>query len=98
VAARDPLFFPEHGLSHHRPRTLLLWEADAPDHAEDVTDFVDTKLAALEAHTSQYRSTMRADDADEMEAFRRRIRQRLAELGRGLDVAAAEVFARLDDL
>jgi LmbE family N-acetylglucosaminyl deacetylase len=98
VAARDPLFFPEHGLSHHRPRTLLLWEADAPDHAEDVTDFVDTKLAALEAHTSQYRSTMRADDADEMEGFRRRIRQRLAELGRGLDVAAAEVFARLDDL
>lgn len=98
VAARDPLFFPEHGLSHHRPRTLLLWEADAPDHGENVTDFVELKLAALEAHTSQYRSTMRAGDASEMEAFRTRIRQRLAELGSGLNVEAAEVFARLDDL
>ena len=41
VAARDPHFFPEQGLAHHRPCALLLWEADEPDHAEDVTAFVD---------------------------------------------------------
>ena len=29
VAARDPHFFPEHGLPHHRPTALLLCEADA---------------------------------------------------------------------
>ncbi|MGK2948884.1 MAG: PIG-L deacetylase family protein, partial [Acidimicrobiales bacterium] len=28
VAARDPLFFPEQELEHHRPDVALLWEAD----------------------------------------------------------------------
>ena len=32
VAARDPHFFREHGIPHHRPDVLLLWEADEPDH------------------------------------------------------------------
>jgi len=32
VAARDPLFFPELGDPPHRPATLLLFEADEPDH------------------------------------------------------------------
>ena len=41
VAARDPHFFPEQQLAHHRPSTLLLWEADEPDHVEDVTAVVD---------------------------------------------------------
>lgn len=98
VAARDPLFFPEHGVAHHRPRTLLLWEADAPDHAENVSATVEVKLSALEAHTSQHRSTMKAEDDGEMERFRSRIRERLASLGRPHGMAAAEVFARLDDL
>ncbi|MEZ5140626.1 MAG: PIG-L deacetylase family protein [Acidimicrobiales bacterium] len=34
VAARDPHFFREHGVAHHRPDALLLFEADEPDHAE----------------------------------------------------------------
>lgn len=58
VAARDPHFFPEHGIAHHRPTTLLLFEADEPDHVEDVTGFGPAKLAALEAHESQFESTM----------------------------------------
>ena len=45
VAARDPLFFPELDALPHRPKTLLLFEADEPDHLEDVTHFVDAKLA-----------------------------------------------------
>ncbi|MEQ1787804.1 MAG: PIG-L family deacetylase, partial [Acidimicrobiales bacterium] len=46
VAARDPHFFPEHDLPHHRPDALLLFEADEPDHLEDVHGFTDAKLAA----------------------------------------------------
>ncbi len=59
VAARDPHFFAEHGIAHHRPSALLLFEADEPDHAEAVTEaHVAAKLTALEAHRSQYESTM----------------------------------------
>ncbi|MEA3077111.1 MAG: hypothetical protein QOF60_2019 [Actinomycetota bacterium] len=85
VAARDPHFFPEQELPHHRPSTLLLWEAEEPDHVESVDDAAyERKLAALLAHTSQFRSTMHIDDAssdDEVAAFRRRITERLAEHG-----------------
>ena len=34
VAARDPHFVPELGLTPHRPTALLLWEADLPNHVE----------------------------------------------------------------
>ena len=81
VAARDPHFFPEHGLDPHRPAALLLWEADEPNHVEDVAAGVERKLAALEAHESQFESTMHAADERELDAFRQRIRARLAELG-----------------
>ena len=40
VAARDPHFFPGLGGPHHRPDTLLLFEADEPDHVEPVDDFL----------------------------------------------------------
>lgn len=98
VAARDPHFFPEHGVAHHRPDALLLWEADQPTHVEDVTGSVDTKLAALEAHESQFESTMKAVDDSEMDAFRRRIRDRLGELGAPHQLDAAEVFAIMTNL
>jgi LmbE family N-acetylglucosaminyl deacetylase len=98
VAARDPHFFPEHGLEHHRPEVLLLWEADEVHHVEDVSGFVDTKLHALEAHESQFESTMKATDDAQIAAFRHRIERRLAGLGAPHGFAAAEVFARIDDL
>ena len=98
VAARDPHFFKEHGLAPHRPDVLLLWEADEPDHVEDVTSFVDAKLHALEAHVSQFESTMKAVDPDQVEAFRERIRHRLAGLGDQHGVGAAEIFKRIADL
>lgn len=98
VAARDPHFFPEHGVPHHRPETLLLWEADTVHHVEDVSDFVDAKLHALLAHESQFESTMKALDDDQLDAFDRRVRTRLATLGQAHGVAAAEVFARISDL
>lgn len=98
VAARDPHFFPEHDLPHHRPAQLLLWEADAPDHVEDVSGWVDVKLAALEAHASQFESTMKAVDDEQLAAFRARIRDRLAGLGAPHGVEAAEVFKLIADL
>ncbi len=98
VAARDPHFFREHGVAHHRPDALLLWEADAPDHAEDVSAFVDTKLGALAAHESQFESTMKALDDDQLAAFGQRIRNRLGDLGRPFGMEAAEVFKLINDL
>ena len=101
VAARDPHFFPELAAPHHRPTTLLLWEADEPDHVEDVSDNLDTKLAALLCHRSQYRSTMRIDDdpsEEEVETFRARILERAAEHGRLADVRYGERFKALHDL
>lgn len=98
VAARDPHFFREHRLAPHRPDALLLWEADAPDHAEAVEGFVATKLLALEAHESQFESTMKARDDAQLDAFRARIRERLAEHGRLVGRPAAEIFKLIADL
>ena len=98
VAARDPHFFKEHGIAHHRPDALLLWEADEPDHVEDVTGYVDVKLHALEAHESQFESTMKATDDAEVDAFRARIRARLAGIGGPYGMGAAEMFKRISDL
>jgi LmbE family N-acetylglucosaminyl deacetylase len=101
VAGRDPHFFPEPGLSPHRPEVLLLWEADEPDHVEDIGAHLDTKVAALLAHRSQYRSTMAIDDdgsADQVERFRRRVAEKAAEHGRAVGVAYGERFKLLRDL
>jgi LmbE family N-acetylglucosaminyl deacetylase len=101
VAARDPHFFPEPGLEAHRPTTLLLWEADEPDHIEDITAFLDAKLTALLEHRSQYRSTMRIDDpssSEQLARFRARITARAAEAGADAGVAAGERFKRLSEL
>ena len=98
VAARDPHFFKEHPVPHHRPEALLLWEADEPDHVEDVTTVVDTKLHALLAHESQFESTMKAVDDAEIDRFRDRIRTRLATLGEPHELDAAEVFKLISNL
>jgi LmbE family N-acetylglucosaminyl deacetylase len=98
VAARDPHFYRDHGLASHRPDALILWEADAPDHAEDVSAFVDAKIDALLAHESQFESTMKAVDDDQLAAFGQRIRNRLGDLGRPFGMEAAEVFKLITDL
>lgn len=101
VAARDPHFFPEHGLAPHRPGALLLWEADEVDHLEDVSEFEDTKLRALLEHRSQHESTMRIGPegpSEAIDAFAARLRSRQAETGRPLGLTAAEAFKLLTDL
>jgi LmbE family N-acetylglucosaminyl deacetylase len=98
VAARDPKFFSDQGLPHHRPTVLLLFEADEPDHAEDVTGFAATKTEALLAHESQFESTMHSGDDPELERFRQRVEAKLAAAGRAVGVTHAEVFKLIDDL
>ena len=102
VAARDPHFLrhhmSDHGVTHHRPDALLLWEADEPNHVEDISSWVDVKLTALERHESQFESTMKAVDEDGMEVFRTRMRSRMAELGAPHKVQAAEIFHLMNRL
>lgn len=101
VAARDPHFFPEQRLEHHRPTALLLWEADEPDHVEDVDGFLDRKLAGLLEHRSQLRSTMHIDDpddAEQVERFRLRVRRRAAEHGALAGLPTGEAFKLLTEL
>jgi LmbE family N-acetylglucosaminyl deacetylase len=99
VAARDPHFFPEQGEEPHRPGTLLLWEADEPDHVENIAGFEDRKLQALLAHRSQFRSTMRIDDrSSSVEAFAARLRERHIAAGAIAGFTAAEAFKILRDL
>ncbi|MDZ7675837.1 MAG: PIG-L deacetylase family protein [Acidimicrobiales bacterium] len=103
VAARDPLFFPEQELAHHRPEALLLFEPDEADHVEDVTGHLDAKLLALRAHRSQLRSTMHVDvddpTADEQwQTFAERTRDRCAEWGALGECELGEGFKLLDEL
>ena len=101
VAARDPHFFPEQGVAPHRPQALLLWEAEEPDHVEEVDGFAGKKLAALLAHGSQFRSTMHIDDPnadDEVKGFRARVEARLAEHGAMAGFAQGEAFKLMPDL
>jgi LmbE family N-acetylglucosaminyl deacetylase len=103
VAARDPLFFSEQGEEPHRPESLLLWEADEPDHFENIEGFEKRKLAALFAHRSQLRSTMRvrADagaETEEMAAFALRLDAHHARAGAKAGLASAEAFKAIRDL
>jgi LmbE family N-acetylglucosaminyl deacetylase len=101
VAARDPHFFPEQGCRPHRPDALLLWEADEPDHVEEVGSFVADKLAALLAHQSQFRSTMAINDpaaTDELEGFSAVVRERLAEFGALAGFEQGEAFKLMPKL
>lgn len=98
VAARDPLFFPEHGVTHHRPASLLLWSADEPDHAEAIAEeYMARKLEALLCHASQAETTM--DDAhagdERRAAFESRVRSWAARLAEPFSLEAAETFRHL---
>ncbi|HLI25141.1 MAG TPA: PIG-L family deacetylase [Acidimicrobiales bacterium] len=98
VAARDPHFFPEQGEAPHRPAALLLFESEEPDHYEEIGDHLATKVEALLAHRSQWRSTMDIDDPDDpgqRQAFQHRVMERAREAGRAADLGAAEAFRRL---
>jgi len=104
VAARDPHFFPEHGLAHHRPSALLLFEAEVVDHVETFDQaHLARKLEALEEHRSQFRSTMFVDEdtpeaTEQLDQFRARVRDRAAAHGGEAGASFGEAFKLLTDL
>ena len=98
VAARDPKFFTDQEYPHHRPDAILLWEADQPNHYEDVTGFEEIKYAALTAHKSQYVSTMHTGDGSNPTQFRSAVMTKLRQAGDAAGVTYAEVFTLIDDL
>ena len=82
--ARDRLNFPEHleqGLSTHKVREFYLWGSNDPTFDIDISTVLDTKLAALVAHESQFsgdeefikffRDRSRNEDGRYLERFRR---------------------------
>jgi LmbE family N-acetylglucosaminyl deacetylase len=98
VAARDPKFFPELRTPHFRPDLLLLFEADEPDHAEDVAGYVDAKYRALTSHVSQFESTMKSGDDPQLVRFRERVEDKVNVAGRAAGMTQAEVFKLINDL
>ncbi len=100
VAARDPHFFPDMGLDPHRPEALLLFEADRPNHVENVSGFESQKIEALLCHHSQFESTMgiRPDDDgmttadDGYSSFAAKVRHQLVAHGSLADLPSGEAF------
>ena len=78
----------------------MLWEADEANHVEDVTDFVETKIAALLAHESQFESTMGIDEGadSEFETFTGRIRDQLREHGAVAELPFGESFHLITEI
>ena len=81
-AARDRLNFPEQvaeGLEPHKVRELYIFGGNESNFSVDVTDAIETKIAAMVAHTSQFppqmiermREYWRDDDGRYHEQFRR---------------------------
>jgi LmbE family N-acetylglucosaminyl deacetylase len=103
VAARDPHFFPGLGGPHHRPDALMLFEADEPNHVEQIDAFLPNKIAALYAHVSQWRSTMgievgTAAEAEGRKAFEQRIEDAARADGKIGNGGFAEAFHLMTDL
>lgn len=88
--ARDHLAFPEllaEGLEPHNTTTVLLTNFNTQNYTVDITDYMDTKLHALGAHTSQV-SNPGATFAV--------VRQWAEALGSKVGAKYAEGFVRID--
>jgi LmbE family N-acetylglucosaminyl deacetylase len=104
VAARDPHFFPDLGLAPHRPQALLLFEADLPNHVEDVAGFESTKIQALLCHASQGVTTMgleagtSATGSPAVETFAAKVSRQLADHGALAALPVGEAFHLMTNL
>ena len=79
--------------------TLLLFEADEPNHAEDIAVTIDAKVDALLCHRSQWRSTMDiAPDAPDVDAAIARFRARVTDDARAEDGGLVERYRLITDL
>jgi LmbE family N-acetylglucosaminyl deacetylase len=87
--ARDPLNFREHldeGLGPWKVAELFLWSTNEANQLVDISATLDRKIAALERHTSQFRS---------FDEIARWVRRRSEELGERAGYRAAEGFRRV---
>lgn len=85
-AARNPMAFPwlaRSGLAKHEVRRLYLFWSNEPTARVDVTDFIDRKVAALQAHVSQLQ------EPEKIEGW---VRDGAAERGKPIGVDYGEAF------
>jgi LmbE family N-acetylglucosaminyl deacetylase len=85
-AARNPMAFPwlaRSGLAKHEVRRLYLFWSNEPTARVDVTDFIERKVAALQAHVSQLQ------EPEKIEGW---VRDGAAERGKPIGVGYAEAF------
>jgi LmbE family N-acetylglucosaminyl deacetylase len=86
VSARDHLFMPglrQIGIDLWRPEGLYLWSAEKPDYVEDVSGYVDQKIAALHEHRTQLSANT---------SWEGRVRENMAKLGAEHGFEAGEAF------
>ena len=89
-AAREWYIFPEQlveGIDPWRVREVYLFWTDHADHWEDISDVIETRLAALSRHASQVGLNF--------DKLAERIRERARTAGESDGFAAAEEFKRL---
>jgi LmbE family N-acetylglucosaminyl deacetylase len=106
VAARDPHFFPDIGPAPHRPTSLLLWEADLPNHVENAAGFEAAKIDALLCHASQQVTTMGIDPGrlsdlaphPDVDAFATKVHHQLAAHGALATLPVGEAFHLMNNL
>lgn len=84
--ARDRLTFPDlaaSGFEPHKVREVYIQGAETPDCWIDISDTLDTKIAALRKHVSQI---------SDMDAMAERMRERAEAIGKDHDLTYAECF------
>jgi LmbE family N-acetylglucosaminyl deacetylase len=89
--AGNPHFFTEHlseGLEPHSVSDVWLGWTNEPNHREDITGFLQVKLDALAAHSSQL--------SEGIAFFEEELDKEAREAGEAIGVAHAEEFRRLD--
>ena len=89
--ARDHLAYPDliaQNLKPHKVKELLFWAAEDVNYRSDITDFFDTKLAALRCHASQVKELGVTD----LEGW---LRQRCREMATDEPFELAEAFHRV---
>lgn len=93
--ARDHLHFPEHiteeGLEPHKVREVWYWGADDPEIIVDVTESIETQIAALIRHESQVPGLNVAPG----ETIRERVKKSASDLAAGYGFEYGAVFRRL---
>jgi len=95
VSAREPLAMKHLELSAHRPATVLLWSAEAPDHAEKLNgEWSAKKIEALMCHVSQGMTTMGSPEtsSEKLQQFADKIHEHHTESGRPFGCGPAETF------